>query len=129
MVVALRGTMSLADVVTDAVAVPERVDGWLPKGVLQRARQGRRNRKSFAHSGMVSITQQLEIDLNNKCGSRFAGSAARILPSAGVLPQFPFLLLFLSPPPPIFFLLFFSFFFFSFLSSVFFWMFFLCADE
>ena len=30
MVLALRGTMSMADIVTDAVAHPEQIDDWLP---------------------------------------------------------------------------------------------------
>lgn len=29
-VLALRGTMSMADIVTDAVAHPEQIDDWLP---------------------------------------------------------------------------------------------------
>ena len=29
-VLALRGTMSMADIVTDAVAHPEQIDNWLP---------------------------------------------------------------------------------------------------
>eukprot|EP00884_Botryococcus_braunii_P020127 jgi/Botrbrau1/6799/Bobra.0153s0002.1 len=63
-VVALRGTMTLADVVTDAVAVPERIDGWLPKGVMKDAARGRRRHRAYAHSGMVATTQNLEADLN-----------------------------------------------------------------
>ncbi len=66
-VVALRGTMTLADVVTDAVAVPERIDGWLPKGVMESAARGRRKHRAYAHSGMVATTQNLEADLNKKC--------------------------------------------------------------
>ena len=35
MIVAIRGTSSLADLVTDAVVHPEAIDDWLPAGRAQ----------------------------------------------------------------------------------------------
>ena len=37
-VLALRGTMSMADIVTDAVAHPEQIDDWLPPTFAQVGR-------------------------------------------------------------------------------------------
>ncbi|KAK9821582.1 hypothetical protein WJX81_008445 [Elliptochloris bilobata] len=59
-VVAIRGTSSLADLVTDAVVHPEAIDDWLPEGRDQNKGVAGR---AYGHAGIVAAASALLIDL------------------------------------------------------------------
>ncbi|KAK9829311.1 hypothetical protein WJX72_005111 [[Myrmecia] bisecta] len=101
-VVAIRGTVSIADLVTDAVVHPECINSWLPKGFRKKNRlRGR----MYAHAGMVSAASAILEDLEavgilpalmkddqpNKAGAKGqpgsgTEAATRWSPGAGVQP-------------------------------------------
>ena len=65
-VIALRGTFSVADLVTDAVVHPEPVDDWLPDDVAA-ALVGRAGRTpALAHSGMVAAARAVFQDMRER---------------------------------------------------------------
>ncbi|BDA43045.1 probable Sn1-specific diacylglycerol lipase alpha [Coccomyxa sp. Obi] len=61
-VVAIRGTMSMADVVTDAVVHPEGIDDWLPPA-LSKANKHKRG-TAFGHAGIVASASAVLADLD-----------------------------------------------------------------
>ncbi|EIE27007.1 alpha/beta-hydrolase [Coccomyxa subellipsoidea C-169] len=61
-VVAVRGTWSLADFVTDIVAVPHEADWWLPPSLQQKQQQGRME-GVYAHSGVLSAAATIWKDM------------------------------------------------------------------
>eukprot|EP00891_Asterochloris_glomerata_P004182 jgi/Astpho2/4182/Aster-x1205 len=60
-ILALRGTMTVADLVTDAVCHPEPLDSWLPDEVVEL---NERLRNAFGHGGMVSAAENIFRDLD-----------------------------------------------------------------
>ncbi|CAL8469007.1 g8548 [Coccomyxa elongata] len=61
-VVAVRGTWSLADCVTDIVAVPKPADSWLPPSLQQKQKDGELD-GVFAHSGVLSALSLVWSDM------------------------------------------------------------------
>ncbi|CAK0783155.1 hypothetical protein CVIRNUC_006354 [Coccomyxa viridis] len=61
-VIAFRGTYSVADVFTDAVALPQRADVWLSPSLRQEQTSGERD-AVYVHSGVLSVAQTLWTDM------------------------------------------------------------------
>ncbi|CAL8469008.1 g8549 [Coccomyxa elongata] len=61
-VVAVRGTWSLADFVTDIIAVPKPADWWLPPSLQQKQKDGNME-GVYAHSGVLSAASTIWNDM------------------------------------------------------------------
>ena len=60
-VVAIRGTWSMEDIITDSVAEPECLADWLPKAF--REQHGEDAAQMWAHSGIVAAADAILLDL------------------------------------------------------------------
>ncbi|BDA42995.1 probable Sn1-specific diacylglycerol lipase alpha [Coccomyxa sp. Obi] len=65
-VVAVRGTWSLADFVTDVIAVPKPADWWLPPSLQQKQKDGNME-GVYAHSGVLSAAATIWKDMEEHC--------------------------------------------------------------
>ena len=62
-VIAVRGTIGVADLVTDAVVYPEQINDWLPPEVAAKVGQGE---PALAHAGMVSAARAVFTDMQER---------------------------------------------------------------
>ena len=60
--VAIRGTWSMEDIITDSVAEAERLHDWLPKSF--REEQGGEADQMWAHGGIVAAAEAVLVDLD-----------------------------------------------------------------
>lgn len=62
-VIALRGTISVADLVTDAVVYPEVIDDWIPESIRKNMKE---SGPMLAHAGMVAAAQAVFEDMRER---------------------------------------------------------------
>lgn len=62
-VIAIRGTISVADLVTDVVVYPEVIDDWIPESIkVKSSTEG----PAFAHAGMFSAAKAIYRDMEQR---------------------------------------------------------------
>lgn len=62
-VVAIRGTISVADLVTDVIVYPEVIDDWIPDTIKARVSK---DGPAFAHAGMFSAAKAIYQDMEKR---------------------------------------------------------------